>query len=1002
MACAENWSTGVVMVDINNDHFLDIYVCNAGLNETRTGGQKNKLYINNQDNTFTEKSEEYQLDDAGYTTHAAFFDYDKDGDLDVYLLNNSFIPVNTLNYSNKREMRAEDWPVKDFLKGGGDKLLRNDNGIFNDVSEKAGIFGSLIGFGLGVNISDVNNDGYEDIYVSNDFFEKDYLYINQKDGSFKEELETRIKHISMSSMGADIADINNDGLVEIFTTDMLPISDKRLKTTSSYDNVDLQALRRKQGFYDQYMQNNLQYNTGDGTFCEIAQYSKVAASDWSWGALIFDADNDGLNDIYVCNGIYNDVIDQDFIDFFANEISQKMAMSGEKSKIDEIIKQMPSNPIENNFFHNDGNLQFSDGGKSFGFKEKSFSNGAAYGDLDNDGDLDMVVNNVNQAAFIYRNQSQKESHHLQIVLKGDEKNTFAIGAQVNAFTSSGIIKRELMPSRGFQSSVDYKLTFGLGNIDQVDSLSILWPNGQLQWVKNIPVDTLLSFAFTADSEESIVSRDQIKTSKPWFNQLPSPFLAHKENEFIDFYYEPNIPFKYSRQGPALAIGDIDGDGHEDIFMGGAKGQVGQLYLYDESIGNFTLKPEKAFERFIAFEDVAATFFDADDDGDRDLIVLSGGNESLPSELEILPRLFFNDGKGNFTIGKFPKTTSNLSIALPIDVDSDGDLDLFLGGGNVTRTFGQTPESYLMLNQKGVFTKANAESMGNLQFVGNVQDAVWEDLDKDGKNELLVVGHWFAPTLFKFEAGKFELQTNKIFENKKGWYNAVTADDIDHDGDMDLLFGNLGSNFNLIPDAQHPVKLFVSDFDDNGSQDNVLTKTIDGKDKPVFLKREVTSQLTFLKKENLQHSSFAEKSIQELISKEKINKSIVKELNEPRSFAAINDGKGGFTIVYFDAMAQWSCINDFLVNDFDGDGKKEILTVGNFHHFSSNFTKLDGNSGLIMKYNGKSFSGQTTAKFGYHYQGEARKLALVKHKEHPVVITAINNDVALIHKTNLYE
>ena len=440
IAEATKWSTGVVMVDINADGLLDIYICNAGYKKGIS--TENALFINNGDLTFTEKAKEYGLNEDGYTTHTAFFDFDKDGDLDAYILNNSFIPVNTLNYANNRDIRAKDWPVKDFMKGGGDKLLRNENGKFIDVSEEAGIYGSLIGFGLGITIGDVNNDSWLDMYISNDFFEKDYLYINQQDGTFKEDLENRIGHTSMASMGADMADLNHDGLPEIFVTDMLPRDETRLKTTASYENHYTQELKRKRGFYNQFIQNSLQLNNGDGTFSEISQYAGVPASDWSWGALMFDADNDGQTDIYVSNGIRHDVIDQDFIDFFANELNQKMALSGKKESIDKILEQMPTVPIVNSFFHNNGVLKFTEEGKTFGFIEPSFSNGATYADLDNDGDLDLVVNNINQECFVYENQSSKKNHYVKVKLKGDKLNTFAIGAKIDIYAGNQLFSQQ--------------------------------------------------------------------------------------------------------------------------------------------------------------------------------------------------------------------------------------------------------------------------------------------------------------------------------------------------------------------------------------------------------------------------------------------------------------------------------------------------------------------------------------------------------------------------------
>ena len=551
---ANKWSTGISIVDINADGYNDIYICNAGFQEG--SDQKNSLFINQKDNTFIDEAESYGLDESGYTTHASFFDFDLDGDLDVYLLNNSFIPVNTLNYNNERNRRAEDWPVAEFLKGGGDKFLRNDNGKFVDISEEAGIYGSLIGFGLGVTVGDINNDNYPDIYVSNDFFEKDYLYINNQNGGFTEDLENRINHISHSSMGADMQDLNNDGHPEIFVTDMLPADDYRLKTTSTFDNINLKKLKVESGFYNQYMHNTLQLNNGNGSFSEVSFYSGVAASDWSWGALIFDADNDLKKDLFVCNGIYHDVTDQDFIDFFANDVIQKMVLTGTKEKVDSIVNRMPSQAVRNKFFQNTGSMKFVDKAEDWGFQKETFSNGAAYGDLDNDGDLDLIVNNVNQKAQVFQNTSNTDFIGLQLIYKDD--NIAALGSETKAYFGKEIFSHELIPARGFQSSVDPRVIIPLKDGISVDSISIQWPDGKTTVLGGLTKNTYHTIDYTKQKFTNIAS-DKIK-SQNFVSAVNSPFDKHNEDGFIDFYYERNIPIQLSKEGPCAAIGDLNGDG----------------------------------------------------------------------------------------------------------------------------------------------------------------------------------------------------------------------------------------------------------------------------------------------------------------------------------------------------------------------------------------------------------------------------------------------------------
>src|SRR5580704_9061085 len=657
------WSTGVTFVDINHDGWLDIYVCNSG--HMTTGHRKNQLYINNHDMTFTESAAKYGLDISAYTTQVSFFDYDNDGDLDCFMINNSPIPVNTLNNSNRRDLPDAKWPVAEFLKGGGDHLYRNDNGHFTEVTRQAGIHGSLISFGLGVSVGDVNGDGYPDIYVSNDSYERDYLYINQKDGTFKDDLEDCFGHTSFSSMGADMADINNDGYPEIFTTDMLPEDDYRLKTLGAFDNIDLYNAKLKAGFYHQYMKNCLQLNDGQGKFSDIANYSGVSASDWSWGALIFDMDNDGWNDLFVCNGVNKDVTNLDFMDFFANDVIQKMVLTGKKEEINEILKNIPVNPMLHKAYRNEGNLRFTDVGPTWGFTQASFANGAAYGDLDNDGDLDLVINNENGPAFIYKNNFRElnKNNYIGVFLKGKSKNTFAIGSKIKIYKDRQVFYRELFPSRGFQSSVDYKQIIGLGKINQVDSMVITWPDQTYTRL----LQPSLNKVYTIQQDDEKIKVSPVKavdSASMLLKLVKSNFNRHQEDDNTDFYYERNLPKMLSREGPKVAIGDVNGDGLQDIYIGGTPGHPGQLYLQNKT-GEFIKKEEPAFEQFSDFEDEAVLFFDADGDGDLDLYVGPGGNAHPPMTRQMQNRLYKNDGKGNFILdpAAFPNNNEGMNTAV---------------------------------------------------------------------------------------------------------------------------------------------------------------------------------------------------------------------------------------------------------------------------------------------------------------------------------------------------
>lgn len=991
------WSTGVVMVDINHDGFLDIYVCNAGYKKGET--PKNELFINNGDLTFTEKAEEYNLADDGYTTHAAFFDYDLDGDLDVYILNNSFIPVNTIENDDRRELYAEDWEVRDFLKGGGDKLMRNDNGKFVDVSKEANIYGSLIGYGLGVTVGDVNNDMYPDIYVSNDFFERDYLYINQKDGTFKDEVQNQMEHLSLSSMGADMADINNDGYPEIFVTEMLPSEEYRLKTMTKFENYNVYSEKLKKNFHYQYMQNTLQLNNQNNSFSEIAHFSGVAASDWSWGALMFDADNDGLRDIYVCNGIYHDLTNQDFINFFANDVKQKMVLSGEKEKLNTIVNAMESNPQRNNFFKNNGDLTFKDVGKTFGFETPSFSNGAAYGDLDNDGDLDLIVNNVNQAPFIYQNKTndgEEKPNYLTIQLKGEKQNTFAVGSKVTLFANGQQFNTELIPSRGFQSSVDYRMVFGLGSVNKIDSIKVVWYDLKETVLKDVKLNNTLTIDYQKSINRNAILAQTTSKGSLFTETNAISFNKHEENVYSDFYQEGLISKMLSREGPAAAVADVNNDGLEDVFVGGAANQVSQLYI-QQSDGSFQLTEQPDFDRRKYFEDTEAVFFDADGDGDNDLFVGSGGNQKAVKDITLQDRIYLNDGQGNMTLtNNLSSNGFNTSVAVPFDFDGDGDLDLFVGSRSLPQVYGVPPKSFVYENDgKGVFVDKTKTIAPKFETLGMVTDAKWINITGDDKKELVIIGEWMSPRIFSTKGGKIEEQESNL-NSYKGWWYAIEANDVDNDGDLDLILGNRGENFYYTGTEKEPVKLWIHDFDANGTIDKIVTRTINGKDMPVPLQSELTANIVSLKKQNLKHSEFANKSLQELFPD--LKKSFVLRGNYFKSAIAINDGNGNFTMKALPTEVQFSCVCDIACTDVNNDGKTDLVLGGNYDGFTPQFSKLDASFGHVLINSGKgNFNLLPNNESGYFVKGDVKKILPIQVQNKKYLLTILNNKMPKWHE-----
>ena len=987
------WSTGVVMVDINQDGLLDIYVSNAG--NLKGNNHDNDLYINNGDLTFTEKAAEFNLAKTGFSTHASFFDYDKDGDLDAYILNNSNIPVSSLGYAEQRDKRAQDWEnVPQIFRGVGDMLLRNDNGKFVDVSEQAGIYGSLIGFGLGVMVTDMNGDLYPDIYVSNDFYERDYLYINNQDGTFKEDITNWTSHLSLSAMGVDIADINNDGNADIFITDMLPEADQRVKSVMEFEGYNVFKLKQSKDFSQQYIQNTLQLNNGNNTFSEVAYHSGVAKTDWSWAGLLFDMDNDGNRDVFITNGINHDLTDLDFVNFFANEIIQKMALTGRKQAIDSIINKMPVKPQPNYAYKNNGDITFDNANKEWGFETPSLSNGVAYGDLDNDGDLDLVVNNVNMLPFVYRNNTDSltSNNYIKIKLEGEKVNKFAIGSTVKIFHDNTIHVQEQMPSRGFQSSMDYVMTIGLGAAKVIDSLRVIWPDNRTQKWSNVEVNTTL----TLNQNEAIELQKPFepKKEKTLLTEISkNNFQKHQENSYSDFDYEGLINKMLSQEGPALAVGDINNDGNEDFYIGGAKNQPGVLYL-NLGDGKVALSIQKSFEKDALFEDTTASFFDANGDGNLDLMIGSGGNE-IGQQNNYKVRLYLNNGKGTFESAKnkLPALRKNIAVISPYDFDNDGDIDVFVGARSMVATYGIDPtHQFLENNGDGTFIDTTEKVAYDVKSAGMMTDAIWEDINNDGKKDLITVSEWNTPKIF-INNGRRLIKQKSTLDDLFGMWNVVEAADLDNDGDIDFILGNQGSNTMHKTSKENPVKMWVNDFDNNGTIEQIRTNHKNGKDYPIHMKKELTAQLVSLKKQNLKASEYAKKSIDELFSESIFENSIMKQSTISESIIAVNQGDWNFSVKKLPSRVQLSCVCGIVCSDINNDGYLDIIMAGNNFEFKPQYSRLDANYGSVLLGDGNlGFTWQDYNTSGFAVKNEVKHLKKIKdNKGKSYFIAAINNE-----------
>jgi len=987
--CPDGWKTGVALADVNADGFLDIYVCYSGKGDPNR--RRNKLFINNGNLTFRESAAEYGLNDPGYTTHASFFDYDRDGDLDMYLLNHNVVVIREFEYANARKVRD---PYA------GHKLYRNDNGKFVDVSEAAGIKGNPLAFGLGITAADINKDGWIDLYVSNDYVEPDYMYINNGDGTFTDRMPEYVQHISYFSMGCDISDINNDGLADIFTVDMLPEDNRRQKLLYGPENYEHYALMVMNGFYFQNMRNMLHLNNGNGTYSEIGQFAGVSKTDWSWAPLFGDYDNDGWKDLFITNGYYRDYTNRDFLKYKGDYYFQS-AKAGVKADTFRLVTSMSSTPVHNYMYRNNGDLTFSDNSTSWGFGENNFSSGAAYGDLDNDGDLDLIINHQNATASVLRNHQRErnpDKHYLQVMLDGTGQNRQGIGAQVTIWTQGKQQYVERTTSHGFQSSISGRMHIGLGDNTIIDSMTVVWPDGKVQRIGQVKSDQLLkvSYADPNTGSKSVASAKlapSLPKNSMFTHTDPVVPYEHMEEGYNDFKRQPLLMSMLTTCGPVMASADINNDKREDIFVGGAQGKPGEIYLQDGQ-GRFqAVTPKGLFDKI--YNDADAAFIDVDGDQDLDLYVVSGGyNEYEENDKALQDRLYLNDGKGNFSRadGWLPAMLSSKSCVAPFDFNHDGQMDLFVGGRVIPGMYPLTPASFLLQNNKGSFENAGAKMLPDKGIIGMVTDALWADVDGDKWEDLIVVGEFMNIEVFGNKEGKsFERITAKVFDMPMpGLWNTIAGYDFDGDGDQDFIIGNLGLNTQLRASETQPIGLTYKDFDGNGSIDPMLTHYIQGVSYPFASRDELLDQFYSMRPKFTSYKAYADARLEDIFTPADLKSATTLKVTTLESIYLEN--KSGKLLPHtLPAQAQFSPLYALAIADVDHDGQMDFVAAGNQSSIRIRMGVIDANFGQVFKGDGKgNFQYVTQDESGLTITGDVKSLKVLPVNDKTYLCVGINN------------